>query len=120
MAIYDRFQSTSQRMLGDFQQGTVKLVKITTGGDPWDPTETEVEHTQDATVKGVSAKYVGMETEGGGMIVASDLEVTVPGGGEVPAMADKYNIDGTVYSIVQVMKIPAAGTAVVYKVIVRR
>lgn len=119
MAIYDRFQSTAKALLGKFEQGEVKLIKITTSGPDYDPTITETPYIQTGAVKGVSAKYVDMQTEGGAMINAADLEVLVPGGGQVPTTSDKYDIDGKRHEILQVEPIPAAGTTAVYRVIVK-
>lgn len=119
MPLYARFQDTAKGLLGNFSQGTVKLVKITNSGDDWNPSQSETEHVQDAAVSGVSSEYVGMDT-GGGVIVASDLQVLVPGGGQVPTNSDEYDIDGDRYQIVNVEPIPAAGTVSVYRVIVRK
>ena len=127
--IYTRTQGTASRLLGKFAQGTVTLTRSTPGTPdpetPWEPAEpTTVSYTLSATVKGVSSEYVD-----GTVILATDLEVTAAvlatdeNGAEVsidPDMStDALSIDGQAVTIVRDVSVPAAGTEVALRWIVR-
>jgi hypothetical protein len=118
--IYARMQGTASRLLGKFKQGTVTLVRTTPGepdeDEPWTPTEGEVdEYTLSAVAKGVSEQYVD-----GTIILASDLEIVAAVAEVAPMMeTDKIKVDGIVVTIIRKMQIPAAGTPVAYRLIVR-
>lgn len=116
---YGRMQNTASRLLERFAQGTVTLTKpgaTTPGPNPWDtPTVTDpVVHALDATLKGVSAEFVDGTT-----IFATDLEVTAAVFGAEPEPPDEVAIDGQVVTVIKTMKIPAAGTPMAWKFIVR-
>lgn len=117
MTFYKNLQNVSNSVLKKFKQGDVKLIKISEGTGPADePTSfTETPYTLDAAVKGVTFEYVR-----NGFAVASDLIVTsaVLSGVE-PSMNDKIEIDGVRHQIVSDMSVPAAGTKVAWKFIVR-
>jgi hypothetical protein len=116
---YSRIQSTASRLLARFAQGTVTLTRTTPGtpdpSTPWVPgTPTTATYTLDATVKGVSKEFIDGTT-----IVATDLEVTAAAFGTEPEPGDTLSIDGKAVTIVKQMRIPAAGTLVCWKWIVR-
>jgi hypothetical protein len=128
---YARMQGTASRLLNRFAQGTVTLTKpgeTVPGANPWDPPvegePTEVTYTLDATVKGVSDTYID-----GTIILATDLEVTAStmardaSGAQVAIDpdfgTDTLSIDGQAVSLVRNISVPAAGTRVVLKYIVR-
>lgn len=118
MSIYDELKEVAAEIMSEFQQGVVNLVKITPGAGPADNpgASTSVNYLLDAVVKGVSFKYVQQ-----GLAVVSDLEVTAAVLDTVtPSEKDFINIDGTLYKIVQNMIVPAAGTKIVWKFIVRK
>lgn len=115
---YADMRDAAGGLLKEFTQGTVRLVRPndSDGDSPWtsgggDPQSYDLS----ATVKGVSTEYVDGTT-----ILASDLEVTAAPVEVTPQMSDHILIDGTRYEIVQLIAIPAAGTTVVQKYIVRR
>lgn len=126
---YGRMQATASRLMKRFAQGTVTLTKpgeTVPGANPWDPpVEGEpVVYTLDATVKGVSDKYIDGTT-----ILATDLEVLVSTAGrdangnpvaiDPDLGADTLTIDGQAMTLVRDLSVPAAGTKVVLKYIVR-
>ncbi len=119
MSIYDDLKSLSTNLLTEFDQGGVQLVKITTavGGTPDDPgTPTETLHDLKATVQGVPSEYVK-----NGFAVVGDLEVTCALiDGMNVGISDFITIKSIRYKIVRDMITPAAGSAVVWKFIVRR
>lgn len=116
---YGRMQKTATRLMERFKQGVVMITRVTPGvpdpATPWIPVEGTTE-TFDlaATVKGVSAEFVD-----GATILATDLEVTAADFGSVLAPADQVAIDGKAVIVVKTIRIPAAGTLVAWKFIVR-
>lgn len=118
MSIYDELKPVVQELFDEFQQGTIQLVKVTPGAGPIDdPGEpTEVEHTLQAVVSGVSFKFVR-----DGLAVASDLFVrSAPVEGVVVDEKDFIKIDSVRYKIVHDASVPAAGDKLVWKLIVRK
>lgn len=118
MSIYDDLKPIAASLMKEFKQGEVQLIKLTAGTGPADnpgiPTETLVD--LDAVVKGVSYKYVA-----GGFAVASDLTVSAaPVAGYTPEITDFISIDGARYKIVFMIDLPAVGTRIVWKFIVRK
>ena len=116
---YARMQGTASRLLNRFAQGTVSLTRTTPGSSspstPWIPGEaTTVTYSLDATVKGVSKEFIDGTT-----IVATDLEVTAAAFGAEPEPGDTLSIDGKAVTILKQVRIPAAGTLVCWKWIVR-
>lgn len=118
MSIYNRLTTTSTRLLAKYKQGVVEIGRpvTTPGAEPYDPPTTSTSWTEvDAVVKGVSQKYVD-----GSTIVMSDLEVLT----QTPATFDRaagdlMRIDGDVVAVLMVEPIPAAGSAVATRMIVR-
>ncbi len=105
-------------MLDEFKQGVIQLVKLTVGNGPADqpgaPTETP--YTLSGAVKGVSFKYVQQ-----GLAVASDRIVTAAViAGVTPNLRDFITIDGVRHKIVADISVPAGGTPVAWKFIVRK
>lgn len=118
MSFYSDLQVVAQKVLADFKQGTVKLVKITAGTGPaYNPgTPSRTEYDLKATVKGVSYSYVQQ-----GFSTKTDLEVISAVRTDVtPDLDDFINIDGIDYKIVQDNTVPSAGVKVVWKFIVRK
>jgi len=118
MSIYDDLKPVVSEIMGEFSQGTVSLVSVTAGAgaidDPGAPTEETTE--LDATVSGVSYKYVSE-----GLAVSTDLTVTAaPIDGITVSEKDFVLVDGVRYKIVQDISLPSAGTKLVWKFIVRK
>lgn len=114
--IYDVDQVDFEEQLDEVQQGVIKYIERgTTTGDPWNPTAgASTEHTLKAVATGVSQKYVD-----GTFIVSTDLEVTSSVFAVMPNVSGTVSIDGQEMQVVKAWKIPAAGTPISYKMIVR-
>ena len=117
MSFYQDMQGVAKDLLGEFNQGGISLIKITPGSGPdWNPGEpTETPHPVNGVIFGVAEKYVD-----GTLVLASDFQCMIPGGGQVPTTSDVIRSGGTRYQIVQVIPIPAAGIAAAYDVIIRK
>jgi hypothetical protein len=114
---YGRMTATASRLMARFAQGNVVLKKTTRGPGPndWTPGDPiTVDYPLDATVKGVSKQFVDGTT-----ILASDMEITAAVFGAEPDPADTLTIDGKPVTVLQVMRLPAAGTLVAWKWIAR-
>lgn len=132
---YAAFQATADRLLDKWKQGTVTLTRTIQGTPdpetPWIPAPSETRtYTLNATSKDVSTKYVD-----GSTVLATDIEVTaatlmmltaIDGVAQTPSEVryepspgDVMAIDGVGVNIVKTMRIPRAGTAVVWRFIVR-
>lgn len=116
----DLLKPTSQGGLG---QGEITLSRTTPGtpdeDEPWVPVEpTVTTETLDGAVRGVDKRLVGTEA-GSTVILASDRQAIVT----VPAMnytaGDVLSVDGVPVHVVSVENIPAAGTTVAVKFIIR-
>jgi hypothetical protein len=118
MTIYDDLKPVVTELLGEFKQGTINLIQITSGtgaaDDPGAPTETT--HALSATVKGVSFKYVrdGFALSSDLVVIAAVVE------GITPSKNDFIDIDSIRYKIIEDMSVPAAGTRVAWKFLVRK
>lgn len=128
--IYERMQATARRLLaptdeGGLGQGKIELVRYVAGPPPansWDPPSPPSRQVTplDGAASGVGKELVGTPVETGGQIVATDLQVIVaPWGGEYDP-ADVLEIDGKPVTVLSVRNIPAAGTVVAVKFVVRR
>lgn len=118
MTIYDELQPVAAELLKEFKQGTIQLIQLTPGTGPADNPgpATEVITDLDAVAKGVSFKYVK-----DGLALSTDLQVTSAiVAGIVPNGRDFITIDGARFKIVEILPVPAAGTRVVWKFIVRK
>lgn len=118
MTIYDELQQTAREVLGEFRQGTIKLISLVPGTGPDDepgvPTETLTE--LEAVVRGLSYKYMKE-----GFSVATDFELTAAVvDGVTPSIHDYILVDDIRYKIVQDIPVPSAGTRCVWKFIIRK
>lgn len=116
---YGRMQKTASRLMVRFKQGTVTITRLTPGtpdpDTPWLPvTSDPVVYTLDATVKGVSQEFIDGTT-----ILATDLEITAAVFGADPAPPDVVAIDSEAVVVLKTLRLPAAGTVVAWKFIVR-
>lgn len=118
--LYDDLQEIVTDILSDpdIKQGTVRLMHKTAvaGSQPWKPgvpTNTPVE--LNATVRGASYKYVST-----GLALATDFQVTFSVPSVLPTMDDYIEVNGEDYKIVEIIKLPASGTPVAIRCIVRR
>lgn len=118
MSIYNDLQAVTSDIMKDFKQGSIYLVKISqTGGtvdEPGTPTETSYE--LNATVRGVSYQYLKES-----FVLATDLEVTAAVLSTVtPDEDDFISIDSVKHKIIKDISVPATGTKVAWKFIVRK
>jgi hypothetical protein len=60
MTIYDEMKAVGAELLGEFKQGSIKIIQIVAGTGPDDnPGESvETSYTLDATVRGAPFKYI--------------------------------------------------------------
>jgi hypothetical protein len=115
---YQSMQSVASSLIADFAQGTVEYVELTpvagaTADDPGTPTETAT--TINAVARGVKFKYID-----GTDILASDLQLTMPGGGVVPNMRGFIRVGTVRYKIVSIKPIPPFGTTVACVIVFRK
>lgn len=111
---YGRMQGTATRLLVRFNQGEVKITRMTPGvpdpATPWIPGPPVItEETLKATVRRVEQKYVD-----GALIVGTEDQVTFAVPSFEPTMADQFTVDGVVRVLKDLRSIPAAGTPVAY------
>lgn len=114
---YSDMQSVVSDVLGEFKQGVIDYVAITSGNgpadDPGEPIETV--YSINAAARGVKFSYVDQA-----LVVATDLQVTIPANVITPQMTGFVRIDGTRHKIVKIIPKPAAGIAAAYVLIVRK
>jgi hypothetical protein len=121
MGFYDDMAAVADEVMAEFQQGTVVLRRTVLGASdpltPWIPgTPTPTDYPLKAAVKGVSQQYVDGTT-----VLSSDEQVTCSVPAVTPDMStDSLLIDGVAVTVVKNFAIPAAGTPVAYRFIVRR
>jgi hypothetical protein len=114
---YLEMQGVANEVLTEFNQGQISYVIDVPGNGPADDPGAPVPNTTPlgaATARGVQFTFVS------GNVLASDLQITIPGGIIVPAPEGYFTIDGARYKIVEIKQVPAAGTPVVWIVIVRK
>lgn len=121
MSFYSDMAAIASDILTEFKQGAVVLTHMTDTGTPLDVdapwlgnTMTPVDYPLSATVSGVSEEFVNGTT-----IVASDLEITAAVLAVEPVQADTVTIDGKAVTLLKIVRIPAAGTVVAWRLIVR-
>lgn len=140
MGFYDDMADVANELLGPetgggFGQGTITLTRVTPGtpnaSTPWVPVaDSTVKYTLKATAKAVSKRFVD-----GAMIFATDDEIVSgatmiktdvdgsPVTEEEVALevlpSDVVAIDDKVVAVINAMRIPKAGTAVAWRLIVR-
>ena len=114
--LYTRLQGTASKLMDKFQQGTVRYIAPgETTGPAYDPViGPPTPYPVDATVRGVSQKYLQ-----DGYITASDLQATLSVFEVEPTNAGTLEIDGREHEIVEVHRIPASGTVLVWRLIIR-
>lgn len=110
---------TSQGGLG---QGRIELIRTTPGtpgANPWDPVEpvTETELLKGA-VRGVDKRLVGTNV-GDAVILASDRQAICATPKMDYTAGDTLSVDGKPVHIISVENIPAAGTRVAVKFLIR-
>lgn len=118
MSIYDELRPVAQSLLAEFKQGVVSLVQVAAASGPADDPGTPATTTTllNAAVTGAPYKYVR-----DGFAVSSDiLVIAAPVDGIQPAKNDFIVIDGERYKIIEDVSVPAAGTRVAWKFLVRK
>ncbi len=114
---YTDMQNVANEVLSDFKQGEIAYVIETLGNGPADdPGSSSLTTTEltNATARGVEFKYVS------GDVLASDLQIVFGAGIIEPQPQGYFTVDGVRYKIVEIKRIPAAGTPVSYIVVVRK
>jgi hypothetical protein len=110
-------QKVASGLLGEFTQGSVIYVAMTSGNgpkdDPGKPVETK--YPFNATVRGVKFSYIDNT-----QIVSSDLQITIPADVITPQMTGYVLIDDVKHKIIKIIPKPAAGVPAVYVLIVRK
>lgn len=119
MTFYEDMAGIASEVLAEFKQGSITLTKTVPGepdpSTPWIPGEpVEVTYSIDATAKAVSEEFINGTT-----IVATDIEIVSAVFGADPDPADQMEIEGRPMTTIKVMRIPAAGTVVAWRFIVR-
>ena len=124
---YGKMQGVATGLLTKFKQGTVTLTRTTYAAkvNDWDPPVVPVDtvYTLNAAVREVSRKYID-----GTNILRSDgqinfaVKATDASGSLVditPVKTDKISIDGDDVTILDLIRVPRAGTAVAFILIYR-
>jgi len=115
---YNRLRETATRLLDDNKQGVIEYVgseTITAGATPLDmPTIVRVYALTSGVARGVSFKFVDGQT-----ILMTDLQVLVRFDADV-SVGDMLRIDGVNHVVVRADNIPAAGTPLARRLIVRK
>ena len=114
---YDDMQGIASNLLNEFKQGEIKYIAVIPGIGPADNpgASQEVPYILDAVAKGVSFRYIDHTN-----ILATDLQITMPGAGVVPLPNGFMMVDGVRHKIIQIIPKPAAGTPVAFSVIIRK
>lgn len=118
MSIYDELKPVAQSLLKEFKQGSISLVQITPGTGAADDPGTPVEksYNLDATVTGAPFRYVRDN-----LATVSDMLVTAAViDGITITKNDFIVIDGIRCKIIEDVSVPAAGTRVAWKFLVRK
>ena len=113
---YTAEQKEYAEQMKDVEQGViVYLHPGAVTGDAWNPTVgASTSHTLSGYSKGVSQKYID-----GTFIVSTDIEITTAAFAVSPVSSGTLTVDGSSLQIIKIIQIPAAGTAVAWKFIVR-
>lgn len=114
---YSDMQNVAKDILTGFNQGDIRYVIETPGNGPADNPGPPVISTTpftSAVARGVEFKYVS------GDVLASDLQITIPGGIVDIQPQGYFTVDGVRYKIVEIKRVPAAGVPVAIIVIVRK
>ena len=126
--IYSDLAAAAAQMLapttqGGLGQGQITLSRSVPGtpnpAAPWEPvTPTVTTETLKGAARGVDARLVGTEL-GGAVILASDKQVTCAPPSIAYQPGDTLAIDGVPMHILSVQRLPAAGTTVAVRFLVR-
>lgn len=114
---YLDMQNLAGDLLTEFNQGEIAYVIETPGSGPADNPGSPTPVTTPfpgATARGVEFKYVS------GDVLVTDLQIVIPGGIVEPEPQGYFTVDGVRYKIVEIKRLPAAGTPVSFIVIVRK
>lgn len=114
---YSDMQKIASSLLGEFAQGSIQYLAITPGNGPRDDPGASIETAYDiaAVARGVRFGYVDNS-----LVIASDLQVTIPADVITPLPTGFVVIDGVRHKIVKIVPKPAAGIAAAYDLIVRK
>lgn len=119
MTFYKEMQNIAKGVLNEFNQGSIKLVQLVESpdGSPDKPGDMQERvYNLKGSVKGVSFKYLKE-----GYVIHTDLEATVAVIPDVqPTLNDFVEVDGVRYKIIRDVSVPAAGTKVVWKFLIRK
>lgn len=113
---YEDMQATASELLKEFNQGSIEYIQLEqqAGANPWDPVVSNpVSYPVDATSMGVEQQYI---TD---LITQSDIQLNVAVFDVAPNKDGIISIDGKEKQIIEIMKIPASGTTVSYKIFVK-
>ncbi len=110
--IYDEMQDVATELFTDFQQGVLVLQHWTV-----DATGKRTGNSTSVPLVGVVRPVEQQFVDGTRIIDGSDMAVfAVPS--VTPLMTDKITVDGRTREIVKIVRVPNAGTAVAYKVMI--
>lgn len=114
---YSEMQGVASSIIGEFKQGAITYIAVTPGNGPAHNPGPHVEtpHPINAVARGVAFKYVD-----NALVLATDLQVTLPGDSVTPDMKGFVTIDGVRHKIVQIIRKPSAGTVVAWTLIIRK
>lgn len=117
MSFYGDMQAIANDLLREFDQGGLAIGVYTPGSGPAHApgTPSYPESPLDGTVRGVTAQNL-TDT----LVQASDLVVTIPGGGVVPKLLDRIRIGSKHHTIVKIEAKPATGIVSAYLVFVNK
>lgn len=116
MTFYEEMQGVATELLTEFNQGIIRLVRITKTGPSYNQSQSsQTIYPLHGVTKGVSQKYVD-----GKNIVITDSQaiISVPSD-IIPDISDKLRVDGKDYEILSVKKIPESGITVAILIIYR-
>jgi hypothetical protein len=117
VSFYLDMQGVARDLLREFDQGGIVLAVATPGSgpahNPGPTTFVDVPFT--GAVRGVSAEYVD-----GSNVIATDLQLTIPGGVAAPKMQDRVKLADVPHQIVRIIPKPATGTVAAYLLIIRK
>lgn len=113
---YKRMQGTASKLLAKFNQGAIEYVQLEqqAGANPWDPvTLNPVAYPVNATAMGPELRYQN------DLITASDMQLNVAVFDVEPNKDGLFKLGGVEKQIIEIMKIPATGATVSYKIFVK-
>jgi len=111
---YTGLQQTALRLLTQF--GKPMTLKVQTGADYDEDTQTNVPTYDDHPVQGIIGNYQGRVTESGTLVQTDDKKILVSIGTSPEPTAGAQIIDGsTVYVVQTVKSLNPAGIALIYE-----